>query len=350
MSKVLILTRYGSLGASSRVRIMQYLPYLNNDIDIEVNSLFTDEMLEDFYLGKRRSILKIISRYLLRVKILLKQNEFDYLWIEKELFPYFPGWLEVFFLREKTTYYLDYDDAIFLNYDLNRNLFVRLFLKNKLRFLIKNANQIFVGNEYLHGYVSKWNSNVKYLYSLVNESLYKKKIIKKNQNQIVVGWIGSPSTTKYLYTIFEVLNELSSRYNFCLIAIGAKTLPKQKFSLYQIDWELQTEIENVQKFDIGIMPLNESAWENGKCGYKLIQYMAAGIPVIASPVGINKNIVTPDLGFLASDKDEWLLSFEKLFGSVEMRAELGKNARNAVEQKFSFSYNIQVFRKLFSKY
>lgn len=347
MRKVLVLTRYGMLGASSRVRILQFIPDLSSNTIFEVSPFFSDEILEDLYKGKGRNILLLIKRYFIRLMILFRQNEFDYLWIEKELFPYIPGWLESVFIKKNTNYFLDYDDAIFHNYELSPNIFLRYLFKNKLKPLIRNANKIFVGNNYLYDYVSKWNPKVDHLYSVVNEQRYIKNRVKTNSEEIVIGWIGSPSTTKYLDIVLGVLNRTSNKFNIRLITVGAKKLPLQQFPITQLDWNLKSEIDDVYKFDIGIMPLYETSWENGKCGYKLIQYMASGIPVIASPVGINKEIVIKSVGFLATNEKEWEIALTKLLESVQLREELGINSRKLIEEKFSFSRNLEVLKNLF---
>jgi glycosyltransferase involved in cell wall biosynthesis len=113
---------------------------------------------------------------------------------------------------------------------------------------------------------------------------------------------------------------------------------------------LESEVELINKFDVGIMPLNDNLWERGKCGFKLIQYMSCGIPVIASPVGINSEIVSNDVGFLASSGKEWVDSFSKLISNDILRKQMGSNARQRVERHFSFYNNVNLIRnKLLNK-
>ncbi len=346
---ILILSRYDSLGASSRVRIFQYLPYLQDNINFVISPFFSNEIINDLYVNKKRRIIPIITSYIRRIKILFSLSKFEIVWIEKEVFPYFPGFIETLLIPKKTRYFLDYDDAIFHNYNFN-NIFLNFFYQNKFKNIIERSEKIFVGNQYLYDYVREWNSNVFYLYSVVNENIYKK--IKKNNisKKFTIGWIGSPSTTKYLHDIIKYINLIPARDNICLVTIGASKLSNADFELVQLGWKLEDEVEQINSFDIGIMPLQDNNWEKGKCGFKLIQYMACSLPVIASPVGINKEIVSSDVGFLAKDKNDWVSAILTLMENEDFRILLGNNGRKKIEKSFSFYVNVQILLLHFLKY
>jgi glycosyltransferase involved in cell wall biosynthesis len=122
------------------------------------------------------------------------------------------------------------------------------------------------------------------------------------------------------------------------------------FEVVQYTWTLESEVELINLFDVGIMPLNDNFWERGKCGFKLIQYMACSIPVIASPVGINSEIVSPDVGFLASSEEEWVDALSQLISNDVLCKQMGSNARQRVEKYFSFYNNVNLIRnKLLNK-
>ena len=181
-----------------------------------------------------------------------------------------------------------------------------------------NANLIIVGNSYLFDFALKFNKNIIILYSVVDERIYKPQY-SEISNILTVGWIGSPSTTKYLFHILDCLEFLSTKYKIQLVTIGASKIISTKFDVIQLPWSLSEEVFQINKFDVGVMPLQNNQWERGKCGFKLIQYMACGKPVIASPVGINNDIVTQDIGFLANTKEEWVEAFTKIFENDKIK-------------------------------
>ncbi len=345
MKNILILSRYDTLGASSRVRIFQYLPHLASQANFTISPFFSNKIIEDLYKNKRRSFLLLCKSYLKRLRVLTTISKYDLIWIEKEALPYFPGFLEMLFLYKKKNYYLDYDDAIFHNYDFKNNFLLNRLYSNKFKKLVENANHIYVGNQYLYDFVFQWNKNISFMYSVVDENIFRK-INMTSSNLFTIGWIGSPSTTKYLFDIIDILNNFSEKNTIRLITVGASKIINAKFELIQLPWKLEEEVSNINLFDVGIMPLVDSPWENGKCGFKLIQYMACSIPVIASPVGINREIVTHDVGFLAKNKNEWLDAIEKLMHDKSYRLTLGTNARKKIEKNFSFYRNINIFSKL----
>jgi glycosyltransferase involved in cell wall biosynthesis len=304
-------------------------------------------MISDLYNNKKRNLFLLCLAYLNRIKTLLTIHKYDFIWIEKELLPFFPSFLEMIFISKKTKYFLDYDDAIFHNYDFNNNKLLKYIYSNKFKNIISKAYKIFVGNQYLFNYAYQWNKNITYIYSVVDERLYKS-LNSKHIDKFTIGWIGSPSTTKYLNDIIKYLNRFKNRHNIRLITIGASELKSVDFELLQLEWKLDDEVKNINLFDVGIMPLKENSWENGKCGFKLIQYMACSIPVIASPVGINKEIVSKDVGFLAHDEKDWIDAIVKLMEDEETRLKFGSNGRKKVENNFSFYNNINILSSSFN--
>lgn len=345
--RILVLSRYDTMGASSRVRMYQYISILGNNFEFTISPFFSNNILNRFYLKNKRNPFSLINAYLKRLFTLIISYRYDYIWIEKEVFPFLPGFLDTLFLRSK--YFLDFDDAIFHNYDYNKNILLNLFFKEKLKRLIQGAQHIFVGNKYLYDYVSTWNTNISILYSVVDESKYKQKNTKISKDKFTIGWIGSPSTTKYLLEIIEYLEEISKKYPIRLVTVGASKINNNIFEVVQLEWKLEEEINYINMFDVGIMPLYDNLWEKGKCGFKLIQYMSCSIPVIASPVGINKEIVTEDVGFLANSRLEWISSLDKLINDEHFRKNLGSNARKRIEKFYSYSKNMQILKTFFNK-
>ena len=153
-----------------------------------------------------------------------------------------------------------------------------------------------------------------------------------------------------IFLVFiNYLNEITDHYEFCLTTIGASSIYNAKFNICQYNWTLEDEIIQINSFDIGIMPLVNTPWENGKCGFKLIQYMACGVPVIASPVGINSQIVTNEVGFLANCKEDWIKYISVFIENKILREEMGIKSRIRIENDFSFNSNINIFKNYFTK-
>jgi glycosyltransferase involved in cell wall biosynthesis len=128
---------------------------------------------------------------------------------------------------------------------------------------------------------------------------------------------------------------MCQKHNAIVTLIGSGFIELPGVSLRIIPWSEETEVEYLSSFDVGIMPLSDSLWARGKCGFKLIQYMASGLPVIASPVGVNKEIVNNGVnGFLPSSNEQWIESLERLYKDVDIRNKMGKFGRKIVENKY----------------
>jgi glycosyltransferase involved in cell wall biosynthesis len=172
---------------------------------------------------------------------------------------------------------------------------------------------------------------------------------ERDGEMLNIGWTGSHSTLKYLDDIVPVISELqkSIGFNFLVIADKNPMLPFKNFEF--IPWNVSTEIEDLSRLDIGIMPLIADAWSEGKCGFKLIQYFACEIPALASPVGINKIIIDQGVnGFLCQTDDEWRSSLKALLADGSLRKQMGKAGRKKVEDQYSIQSLEEKFLQLFS--
>ena len=156
-----------------------------------------------------------------------------------------------------------------------------------------------------------------------------------DHTKTVIGWIGTPETAKYLEITHQALIEINKEYPIIVKTIGAEFNFDPSIEYEYVKWEEASEIEEIKKFDIGIMPLFNSPFERGKCGYKLIQYMGCSLPVIASPVGVNKSIVRKNVGFLASSKEEWISHFKSLILDINLQKSMGKNGYELVKKEFN---------------
>jgi glycosyltransferase involved in cell wall biosynthesis len=339
--KVLLLSRYGNLGASSRVRSYQYLPYLREQgMEITIEPLLPDNYLRDLYDGKRPGPSAILAAYLRRISALIRGKKFDLLWIEYELFPWLPGWIESLVLSKGTPYLVDYDDAIFHRYDQHTNPLVRRVLGHKVDAVMRHAATVVVGNEYLRDHAIKAGAQrVEILPTSIDLTRYPTPLPSQN-DVFTIGWIGSPATTRYLHQVHEVLAVTCANGQAKVVLVGASDPGWQDVPHEIHPWLEDSEVAELGAFDVGVMPLEDSPWERGKCGYKLIQYMACGRPVIASPVGINTRIVEPGVnGYLAETPHDWVQALAALKDNIDLRRRMGAAGRAKVERDYTVQVN-----------
>ncbi|MBW1745401.1 MAG: glycosyltransferase family 4 protein [Deltaproteobacteria bacterium] len=335
--KILLLSRYSRLGASSRLRSYQYLPYLKaQGIDVTVASLLGDEYIKNLYTGRRVNLLSVIGAYVRRITCLLKSNRFDLLWIEYEILPWLPAWAERILACFGIPYIVDYDDAIFHRYDMHQWRMVRRILGDKIDKVIHQATLVIAGNRYLADRARRAGARwIECLPTVVDLKRYR---VDPNRKKSVVnfGWIGSPTTAKYLYLVTHAFAKVCSDINARLVLVGSGQVQLDGIPTEIRTWSEETEVKNIQDFDVGIMPIPDDPWTRGKCGYKLIQYMACGRPVIASPVGVNQQIVEDGAnGFLAITVSDWVHALKTLGNDYELRDRMGKAARAKVESQYS---------------
>lgn len=335
--KVLALTKYGRLGASSRMRFLQYLPWLQRaGIEVTVRPLLLDELLEARYQSGAYGWRSLVRTYAERYRLLRQRSDFDVVWIEKEALPWVPLAIERVLLRG-VPYILDYDDAVFHQYDQHPHAWVRRFYGRRLDGLMAGAALVVGGNNYLAQRArdagSRW---VKVVPTVIDLDRYHIKT-----NAPVVGevprivWIGSPSTARYLNLLLGPLRIIAEKQPFILRVIGGGMIDMTGLQVEAVAWSEETEVENIRSCDLGVMPLVNSSWEQGKCGYKLIQYMACGLPVVASNVGVNADIVQDGKnGFLVNTSDEWVTALGKLLADSLLRSRLGLSGRQLVEQSY----------------
>ena len=350
--KILLLTKYNQRGASSRLRTLQYIPYLKSQgVSVTVSNFFDDIYLKEFHLNSKRSISRVLISYIKRFFIFLTFFKYDLIWIEKEIFPYFPAFFERFLNFVGKTYVVDYDDAIFHNYNFSKNYVLKSLLSKKIFSVMKHADCVIAGNKYIADYAQKAGaSKIELIPTVVDNSRYssKKNLLKKS---LTIGWIGSRSTQKYLLSIQEVLISVCKLYDARLLLVGATSEIAIKFSDLNVDivpWSEEEEGRLISLMDIGIMPLSNGPWEKGKCGYKLIQYMASGVPTIASSVGANIDIIrNSNCGFLVDTNDEWKIALLKLLNNQEQCIRFGNAGRLAVEKIYSLRVQAPKIKKIF---
>ena len=334
--KILFLTKYSNLGASSRYLFYQFYDFFEeNGLECVTHPFLTDSYLNNLY-SQKSNLLNILKAYIKRFLVIFSVWKYDLVVIEKEIFPYFPAIFEKIFKFFSIKYIVDYDDALFHQYDKHNKKLVRILLGSKIASVMKNASLVLAGNKYLSDYAKHAGAkNVKIIPTVIDINKYSDKKIMDNE-KIIIGWIGSPSTTKYVSGLESVFLKLKEKYNIQISLIGASKSPFVKMPVEMIPWSEKTEVEEMKKFDIGIMPLIDNFWEKGKCGFKLIQYMGCALPVVGSPVGVNSEIIDHGVnGYLASSNSEWFDYLEKLIKEKNSRVKLGINGKDKVKLDYS---------------
>lgn len=334
---VLLLSRYGTLGASSRVRFYQYLPYLlNHGIEVVVAPLLPNEYLRRRYSGHRWGLFSTLNAYLQRLAKLITSSRYRLVWIEYELLPWLPAWFESWLAMKGVTYVVDFDDAIFHRYDKHHSWWVRLTLGGKIDAVMRGASLVTVGNEYLAKRALHAGARrVEHLPTCIDLTRYAPPTAVHN-SPLRIGWIGSPATSAYLNEVRPALSAVCRNGRAKVVLIGASDPGWSDVPHELVPWTEAGEVASLLALDIGIMPLPNTPWEQGKCGYKLIQYMACGKPVVASPVGVNRKIVAHGVeGFLAESSTEWITALSALVASEDLRKRFGDAGRRKIEQDYS---------------
>jgi glycosyltransferase involved in cell wall biosynthesis len=345
MIKVLGLALYGPLAASTRYRLGQYVSGLKVlGIDLQIKFLLNDDYLRTQFSGGHFPYVSVVKSVFSRFQDLLLQKDFDLVILHCELIPLFPGVLEKILIRKPYIY--DFDDAFFLKYHIGRLSVTKSLLGRKFEKVIAGASAVSAGNSYLASYASAFNKNTHYLPTVVDTSRYLPNKLKINNDSFTVGWIGSPSTAKYLNTLVGPLSSIGLEGPVRFIVIGGKAPPIPNVNVVEIAWDENTEINLINTFDVGVMPLYDDEWSRGKCAFKLIQYMACSVAVIASPIGANIDLINGGYGLLASTQQDWEKAFRTLRDAPQKRIQLSKAGRARVVANYSLEKNLPILAKL----
>lgn len=343
---------------SQRFRVEQFLPLLDENKIPYLLACFMDAPTWDILYSKSSVFQKvwgITKGYFKRWKhVLIDVHRYNVVFVHREAAPLGPPlfeWIVSKLWRKKLIY--DFDDAIWIPNTSNENKLVSYFKSFwKVAEICKWSATVTAGNHYLANFARQNGAqNVIYLPTVVDaENRYVPKPAPGGNNLPVVGWTGSHSTLKYLEALVPVLQKLEKDFEFTFLVIANKNpeLPLKNFKFLQ--WNETSEIEDLRQIDIGVMPLTADPWSEGKCGFKLIQYMALGIPSVASPVGVNKEIIQDGAnGFLAQNAGEWQEKLSLLLQDPLLRASIGKAGIATISEFYSLRSQEEKFLKLFQR-
>jgi glycosyltransferase involved in cell wall biosynthesis len=306
-------------------------------VELEVRSLLGDwyrDGREEGSSARAFASPRVVAAVLGRFTDGLAARQFDKVIVTREVLPFLPSFLERACLGRRFIY--DLDDANYLLYRMKGPTPRLPFMRNKIDGLIRHAEAVTAGSEALASYSRSINPATTVLPSVVDTERYKVRSREK-RDHIVIGWIGSPATSKYLDELVVPLAGIARRAKIRVRVVGAKAPIIPGVETESVRWSEREEVAHIQSFDIGVMPLHDDAWSRGKCAFKLIQCMACGVPVIASPVGANNEVVTPDCGMLARGDSEWLNALEVLVYDEALRFRMGQAGRDRVERHYSLA-------------
>ncbi len=343
------------IAPGQRFRFEHYLPHLRErGIKIKVYPFLSASTYSILY-KPGNTILKVIGvtggfvRRLLQLPMFLLA---DQVFIYREATPLGPPvieWLLGRVFKKKIIY--DFDDAIWLPVMSAENRWIsRMKYPAKVRFICSISHTVSVGNQYLFDFAKQYASRVQLNPTVLDTDTSHVPKEKQNDGMVRIGWTGSHSTLPYLKLVEPVLRNIEQRYPNVEVLVIADQPPKLNLSRINfIPWSKATEADDLNRFDIGIMPLPDDEWAKGKCGFKALQYMAVGIPTLASPVGVNRDIITNGVhGFLCDTESAWEAAFIQLIEQPQLRQRLGAAGRQRVEENYSVSVNAGAFCRMFT--
>jgi glycosyltransferase involved in cell wall biosynthesis len=343
---------------SQRFRFEQYLSLLEQNGVLVSSQSFWDEQTwsilykPGYFFRKISGFFKGVAR---RLMMLFRLSSVDFVFVHRECLPIGPPiieWIISIVLKRKIIY--DFDDAIWLpNTSQENSIVAYLKWHNKVASICKWSHKVSCGNAYLAGYASQFNNSVIInpttidTENLHNPTLYKQ---QTDSSSLTIGWTGTHSTLPYLNSLIPVFEKIENKFEGKVrLLIIANKNPQLK--LKHVDfmpWSKETEVYDLMRMDIGVMPLTDDVWAKGKCGFKALQYMALEIPSLVSPVGINKIIIDHEInGFLAADENEWFTYLKKLIQDESLRKKIGAQGRMKVIKNYSILSNGATFLSLF---
>ena len=340
MINVIGFSLYGALAASHRIRLGQYCESLAQaGINMQVQSLLGNDYLQSRLKGRSLPFLSLLGAGIDRIELLLSKNRFDIAIVHCELFPFAPGWLEKIALRIPFVY--DFDDAFYLRYKTGKFAWANPVLGRKFDQFMFGAAAITAGNRQLAAYANSFNENVTVLPSVVDTAKYVPKPYLKS-SIFTIGWIGSHSTAPYLESLVAPLRTLGRERRLRFVVIGGEAPSIEGIEVVELQWSEETEVDLINAFDVGVMPLPDDEWARGKCAFKLVQCMACGVPVVASRVGANVDLVTEDCGFLVSTAEQWVDAITQLWEQPLMRINMGVASRKRAVDYYSLQSNLPI--------
>ena len=355
-TKVLLICPYPIGGApSQRFRFEQYLSFLSeNGFDITTKPFIDQNTWDLLYkpglFGQKT--VGMLKSFIKRFVLLFSVNKYDFVFMHREAMQFGPPIFEYLLckvLRKKVLY--DFDDAIWLKNHSDSNALLS-FTKwySKVNSICGWVTSIQCGNQYLANYAKQFNSNVNIVPTSIDTINKHNRIIDYDRETITIGWTGSHSTMHYLDFIVPIIKLLEEKYTIQFLVISDRNPAYELTSLQYCKWKKESEIDDLAKIDIGIMPLKNNEWAEGKCAFKGLQYMSLGIATIMSPVGMNNQLIQHgENGFLAETTEQWIENLTNLIENKELRKKIGLAGNQTIQNQYSVEALKPVYLELFTK-
>lgn len=293
-------------------------------------------------------IFYALAGYAQRFRDLFLLHKYDLVYVHLWVTPFGPPLFEWLYRKCARAIVYDIDDLVYLSEAKSRVNRFASFLKGRKKpiFLMKNADHVITCTPYLDQFVRQFNTNTTDISSTIDTDLYRPRTDYTLKNEeLVLGWSGSHSTSKYLYLLAPVFQRLQEeKIPFRLLVMGDPGFHIPGIIVEALPWKEEYEVEVISRFDIGLYPLPEERWVYGKSGLKALQYMAAGVPAIATAIGTNFRIIIDNYnGFLVSTPEEWYLRIRELYTDPELRRKIGRRAAETVGRHYSIKQNKQTY-------
>jgi len=283
--------------------------------------------------------------YLRRIGDLLRLPFYDGAYIFLWVTPFGPPLFEWLFSLAARRFVYDIDDMVFLGHASEANRFIRVLKgRKKMTFLMRKADHVVVCTPHLEALVRRHNAKTTDISSTIDTDRYLPANPYSNDRRLTLGWSGSHSTARYLHLLDDVLKELAREVDFRLKVIGDPDFTVEGIDVDAQEWRESTEVRDLQEIDIGLYPLPDEEWVLGKSGLKALQYMALGIPTVATRIGANTRIIREgENGYLVSDAAAWKDRILALAADPELRRRIGAEAVRTVSERFSVRANRPVY-------
>jgi glycosyltransferase involved in cell wall biosynthesis len=345
--RILALSPVPAEGAGCRFRVMQYVPALEQaGFSVTVAPFFDAAFFDLVYRPGHHAqkLAAFVRQSVERLKLLMSRERYDAFFVYREAYPFGPALIEAALSHAggRPLVY-DFDDAIFQSNSSDANRFASaLKYPQKVPSIIRRSALVLAGNDYLAAYARRFNPSVAVLPTCVDTDVFvARRTPRSSDAPLVVGWIGTPTTAAYLKSLGSSLAGVASRYRFELRVSGSGApLEFTGVKTTNERWSVDREVDLFNTCDVGVYPLTDDEWAKGKCGFKAIQFMACGVPVVAAAVGVNTEIIQDGVnGFLASTERDWEEKIGILLADAGLRARLGAAGRRTIEQRYSLHMN-----------
>jgi glycosyltransferase involved in cell wall biosynthesis len=337
-----VVTPYGRNAPSSRVRVFEWLDRITDPSTL--TSYVSQHNASPSQLVRHPIAVLAAERRLRRIA----SDRPRRLLLHREASPLSRGGLERRLLSNADFAAYDFDDA--LQWDAGEGAIYRRLAPKapKALLAVQHADRVIAGNPILAEWASQHNRNVVVIPSCVSPDSYREKTGYQLHDPPRLGWIGSANNEAHLQLVASALHEVHRRTGARLTLIGTASprLEVLESFIDRVPWTEAIQHSMLAELDVGIMPLPDDPYSRGKCGYKLLQYAAAGTPAVASPVGVNAQILSQLHMPAASDNADWIDAIMEILGrSASARASLGRHAREVVQQHYSFEAWLPQWRR-----